>query len=345
MKTSTNTTSKVSIIIPIWNSKIWLVGCLEGLRQQTYQNFRTLLVDNGSTDDSATLIQTYYPHVDLIRLPKNLGFASAVNIGIQRSRTDYIALLNIDTLPHRKWLETLINRLDNSPPDVGAITSKMLLMANPTRIDDTGDNLSWYGSAMKRGYGQIASDYAKVDEIFSPCAGATLYRHGFFDHVGLFDERFDSYLEDVELGLRGRLCGYRYLYEPSAQILHHGHSAGVVGGRYVRLMTRNRLLIMLKNIPTQLLLRHGWQLLYGQLYFFLAYKRPLDSLYGYAMFLAQLPHLCRSRRNILPQRTIPLEQLDRLLTKELGEPSLREIIGQKIIGQKTKGRHLCLPNS
>ncbi|MDM8521506.1 glycosyltransferase family 2 protein [Anaerolineales bacterium HSG6] len=323
-------TTKVTVVIPIWNSQTWLVGCLEGLRQQSYQNFRMLLIDNGSTDNSAEFIERYYPQVTLIRLPTNLGFAAAVNIGIQHSQTDYIALLNIDTLPHHGWLAALVNRIENSPSNVGAISSKMLLMTDPTRIDDAGDRLSWYGSATKRGHGHVAIDYTNTAEIFSPCAGAALYRQAFFEHVGLFDERFGSYLEDVDLGLRGRLYGYRYLYEPSAQILHHGHSAGVVGGRYIRLMTRNRLLTMLKNIPTQLLFRHGWHLLYGQLYFFLVYKRPLDSLYGYGLFLAQLPHLWQTRRTILTERSIPLEQLDRLLSTKLGEPSLREIVRQKI---------------
>jgi len=319
-------TKQVTVIIPIWNSGFWLPGCLQRLHQQTFTDFEILLVDNGSTDNSRRFIQTYFPDIEVIRLAQNMGFAAAVNRGIRHAKSEYIALLNVDTLPEPTWLATLVKRLSQSPPNVGSVASKMLLMQNPDLIDTAGDTLSWYGSAKKRGHLASAKNYQEVEFIFSACAGAALYRRKLFDRIGLFDETYHSYFEDIDLGLRAQLAGFQSVYEPQAKVLHYGHSAGVVGGFYVQLITRNRLLTMLKNIPGPLLLKYTPYLLFGQIYFFLVYKKPLDSLKGYGLFLQQLPHLFKKRQQILQHPTRPLEGV---LSTELGEPSLWHIIRHK----------------
>ncbi len=320
----------VTVIIPVWNSGRWLPDCLASLHQQTYQDFTILLVDNGSTDGAVQFAQTHYPRLELISFATNLGFAVAVNAGIRHASSEYIALLNVDTRPEPTWLECLVKRLDSSPPEIGSIASQMLLMENPILLDDAGDTLSWYGSACKRGHHAPATGYAKSEEVFSACAGAALYRRQFFEQVGLFDETYTSYFEDVDLGLRGRIYGYRCLYEPAAKVLHHGHSAGIVGGRYVALMTRNRLLTMLKNIPARLWLKHGYTLLFGQFYFFLVYKKPFHSLKGYAQLLPLIPHLVRQRQKIMAASVISADTFEAMLSTDLGEPSLREIIWHKV---------------
>ena len=321
---------KVTIVIPVWNSGAWLPRCLARLSQQTFQDFETILVDNGSTDGSVDLARHNNPRLKIIAFETNQGFAAAVNAGIRQTRSEYIALLNVDTRPDPDWLEQLVCALDRSPVEVGSVSSKMLVLEDPDLIDDAGDTLSWYGSARKRGYQTPAVHYNELEEVFSACAGAALYRRVFFETVGLFDEEYTSYFEDVDLGLRGRLYGYRCLYVPEAQVLHQGHSTGVVGGRYVSLMTCNRLMTFLKNVPLRLLLKHGYHLLFGQFYFFLVYKKPWDSLKGYGRCLLKMPHIIRQRQRILPARAIPLEALDNLLSLELGEPALRDIIRHKL---------------
>ena len=231
----------------------------------------------------------------------------------------------MDTLPRPDWLASLVRAMDASAPDVGALASKMLAMADPAVVDDCGDSLAWQGSAAKRGHGQGAAEFERGGDIFSPCAGAALYRKSFLDELGSFDECFFAYLEDVDLGLRGRLRGYRYLFVPSAEVLHQGHGGGLPKARYVRLMTRNRILLLLKNLPARLLFRHARSLLYGQVYFFIAYRRPLAALAGYCSILPLLPHIVQERCRVQKNLKITLAQVEQLLTPTMNEPTLREL--------------------
>lgn len=321
---------KVTVIIPNWNTERWLTGCLDGLRVQTYQDFKVLLVDGGSTDNSVALVSEHYPEVDLVTLAQNRGFAPTVNAGLARADSDYVALLNVDTVPQPNWLTGLVDVMDQSPPEVGSLASKMLALNNPTLIDDAGDTFSWYGSARKRGLGEPATNYDQVADVLSACAGAALYRRSFFEDVGLLDENFTSYLEDIDLGLRGRLRGYRCLYVPEAEVLHQGQGAETARSRYVYLLTRNRLMVLLKNIPLALLWKHAGTLLFGQFYFFLVYKRPFHSLAGIISLLLALPRIMRQRQAIQQGKTISNQALESMLTNELGELRLRDIIKSKL---------------
>lgn len=323
-------TPTVTIVIPNWNTQHWLPGCLAGLQAQTYRNFRVIMVDNGSTDNSVAWVQQHYPEVEIIAFAENRGFAVAVNAGIRQAATEYIALLNVDTVPQPQWLAELVKTMAESPAEIGALASKMLSLGNPGVIDDAGDTLSWYGSARKRGLGQPAEHYTEPIEVFSVCAGAALYRRTFLEETRGFDESFGSYLEDIDLGLRGRLLGYRYLYVPTAPILHQSHGAGLVRSRYVYLMMRNRLALLVKSIPLALFLKHGYTLLFGQFYFLLVYKKPFHAVAGIFSFLAALPQILRQRRLIQHGKKISNEALDPMLSDQLGEPSLRNIIKARL---------------
>jgi GT2 family glycosyltransferase len=322
-------TPETAIIIPTWNTKRWLPGCLNGLRAQTHRDFEIVVVDNGSTDGSVEFLRQNYPEVRLITFAQNRGFAPAVNAGIRATAGPYVALLNVDTVPHPDWLAALVQVVKSSPPTVGSLASKMLLMDNPQILDDAGNLFSWYGSAQKRGKGQPADTFTQMDEVLSACGGAGLFRRAFLDDAGGLDEQFVSYLEDVDLGLRGQLLGYTCLFVPQSQVLHKWHGAGLPRANYVFYSTRNRLAVLLKNIPWRLLVKHAGTLLFGQLYFFLAYKKPLVSLAAYGAFLLVLPRLCRQRRQILRRQIISLDALNRRLSSTLGEPPLRAMLAAK----------------
>jgi len=321
---------KVTVIIPNWNTQRWLPGCLDGLRAQTYRDFQVLLVDNGSTDNSVDFVKEHYPEVEILALAKNRGFAPAVNAGIKQSRSEYVALLNVDTVPQPTWLGSLVEVMEQSSAEVGCVTSKMLSLDNPNLIDDAGNTFSWYGSAYKRGQREPAETYTQLEEVFSTSGGASLYRRTFLEKVDYFDENFVSYLEDVDLGLRGRLFGYRYLYVPTAKVLHQWGGSRIPRPKYVYLCTRNRLALLLKNVPSPLLLKHSHTLLYGQIYFFLVYKKPLYSLAGIASFLVALPRLLCQRRIIQKRKNISNEALETMLSPDLGEPALADIIKAKL---------------
>lgn len=316
---------KVTVVIPVWNGAAWLAGCLNALAAQSFRDFALVVVDNGSTDNGRALVARHAPRAVLIAWEQNRGFAAAVNAGIRASRSEYVALLNVDTLPRPDWLANLVRAMDASAPDIGGLASKMLSMTDSAVVDDCGDILSWQGAAAKRGHGRSAAEFEEVSEIFSPCAGAALYRKSFLDELGGFDEHFFAYLEDVDLGLRGRLRGYRHFFVPSAEVLHQGHGSGLPHARYVRLMTRNRIVLLLKNLPLRLLVRHAMSLLYGQIYFCIAYRRPLAALAGYFSLLPVLAHIARERRTIQQNLKLTPAQVEHLLTPTMTEPPLREL--------------------
>jgi GT2 family glycosyltransferase len=225
-----------------------------------------------------------------------------------------------------RWLAALVEALDQASEDVGAVASKMLRMDDPDTVDDAGDALFWTGAAEKVGHGRPASEYTTLREVFAPSGGASLYRRAFLEKMGGFDERFFAYLEDVDVALRGRLRGYRFLFEPAAEILHKGHGSGIAPSSYVRLVTRNRVMLFAKNVPLLLLLRNLGQLLYGQLYFFVVYRRPLSSLIGYASLLLQLRHVLRERRKLKPLIRIERDELQQMLGGRMSEPPLGEVL-------------------
>jgi len=289
--------TEVTVVIPNWNGLHWLRVCLPALAAQTRPPERIIVVDNGSTDGSPDYIRAEYPAVQVVGFNENRGFAAAANAGIRKAATPLIALMNNDTLPEPGWLEALIDAARNTPPDVACFASCMVSMDDPNIIDDAGDAFSWTLVATKRGHGRPRSAFREPCEVFSACAGAALYRTALFEQIGLFDEMFESYLEDIDIGLRARAHGFTCRYVPDAVIRHQGHGSSLARGRYAFLMTRNRLLLAAKNMPR----RRWWKYLPGivvsQLYFFVAYRRPFHSLAGYAAFLVRMPGVLRRRKN------------------------------------------------
>ena len=334
-------TAKVTVVIPNWNGMRWLGNCLSALARQDTNAFVTLVVDNGSTDGSVAFIAQHYPQVEVVALPRNTGFARAANVGIERARTAYVLLLNTDTEVFPDFLSQLVTRMETASSDIAAIHPQMLLLNDPGRIDDAGNALSWYGAATKRGHDEAPSVNAEEGEIFSPSAGASLYRREVLRELGGFDEGFFAYLEDVDLGLRGRLYGYRYLYLPTARVLHKSHGASLPLPRYVELITRNRLLLFTKNVPTSLLLKHLPQLLYGQIYFFLAHARPLASLRGYLSFLRCLSGALRQRQALRTGATP--DQWETWISNEPPQPPLGALMAGRMRRIYWKVRGLAGP--
>lgn len=312
----------ITVVIPNWNGLRWLPDCLATLSTQTWRAFRVIVVDNGSSDGSIDWLRREHPSVHIIAHATNTGFAHAVNTGIRAADTPFIALLNNDTRLRPDWLEKLRAALLAAGDRAAGVCGKMLLMNDPSRIENAGDRFSWQGAAEKRGRGAPATEFATPGEVFSCCAGGALYRARFFKEAGLFDESFFAYLEDIDLGLRGRLLGWTFHYEPSAQLEHHSHGSGLPSPRYVRLTTANRLALFIKNIPTGSLLRHASSILYGQWYFLVCNRRPLSSFAGYADVVRRLPSLLRDRRRVRAATRLDARAIDTLLAPRMALPGL-----------------------
>ncbi len=247
--------ARVAVIVPNYNGAPFLPACLGSLRRQTFNDFVTVVVDNGSTDGSVGLVRTRFPEVKVVELPHNLGFAGAVNRGILETDSEYVALLNNDAEPEPGWLGALVSALD-SRPDAAMAASKILLYDRRDVLHSAGDFLDASGRPGNRGVWQRDwGQFDGVEEVFSACGAAALYRRSLFAEVGLLDEAYHSYLEDVDLACRARLKGYRCLYVPAARVYHRLSATG--GGPLAAyLFGRNLPRLIVKNFPRSLLAVH-----------------------------------------------------------------------------------------
>jgi GT2 family glycosyltransferase len=229
---------------------------MDSLKAQTFQNFETILVDNGSTDGSAEFAQKRYGEfIRVLRNKENLGFAGGNNVGIQAARGEYIVLLNNDTWADPHWLEELVKATQCGPP-VGMWGSKICSYYQRDRIEGVGELIYWDGLSRARGqYEQDHGQYSAMEEIFFPPGCGAMYRKSLFDGIGLFDEDFFAYADDSEIGIRARLSGWKSVYVPKA-ILFHKNSG--TAGQYSPLkafyVERNRFWITIKYFPSPLLL-------------------------------------------------------------------------------------------
>ena len=256
--------SRVSVIIPNWNRRELLAACLDALSEQSDTGHGVIVVDNGSRDGSAELVRSRYPHVRLVALERNTGFAAAVNRGIRESRSELVATLNNDVVVHKDWLAALVAAADRHPR-AGAFASRLVSTEDPGRIDSAGDRLARSGRAYGIGRGQRDGlAFAAEREVFGATAGAALYRRALFEDVGLFDESYFAYVEDTDLAWRAQSRGWRAVYVPQALASHVG-SASLRGREELRslLCLRNHTLFLLKCYPLALVPRHAAAILSG----------------------------------------------------------------------------------
>ncbi len=245
---------KVSVVTPNYNGKDFLYAYFESLIKNSNEIGEVIIVDNGSRDGSQEFIRNYREKVDfpivLIENSQNLGFAEAVNQGISKARYDYIFSLNNDTVVEKSAILELLNLL-NTEERIFSVSSKMVQFNNSELIDDAGDDYTLLAYTKKRGNNQNLNKFIEVSEVFSSCAGAALYRKDLLEELGGFDSEFFAYMEDVDLGYRARINGYKNLFCPNAIVYHIG--SATTGSQYnefkVRLAARNNVWVVYKNLP------------------------------------------------------------------------------------------------
>ncbi len=241
---------KVTVVIPNYNGLHFLEACLSSLRKQTYKDFEVLIVDNASVDGSVEFIEKNYPEYRVDVMEKNLGFSGGVNYGIKKATTPYVLLLNNDTESDENLIKNLVIAIEQSD-EIFSVSSKMIKFHDREVMDDAGDLLNIAGWAFQIGQDMPIANYTKSKEIFSACAGAALYRREIFEEIGYFDLIHFAYLEDVDLGYRAKIFGYRNIYCANAVVYHVG--SGTSGSMYndfkVRLSARNSIFLYYKNMP------------------------------------------------------------------------------------------------
>ena len=212
---------KASIVIPNLNGAGWLKDSIESIRAQTFRDFELIVVDNGSEDESLAIARSYVGQegYTLIENGRNTGFSHAVNQGIRAAKGEYVVLFNNDAFAEPQWLEELV-AMAGTDEKIFAVQSLMIRHFERELADDAGDYVTLFGWACKRGDGMYWKRYTKPQRIFSACGGASLYRKCILDEIGLFDETFFAYFEDVDISWRANSLGYKNMYCPAAKCYH-----------------------------------------------------------------------------------------------------------------------------
>ncbi|MGB7541517.1 MAG: glycosyltransferase family 2 protein [Burkholderiales bacterium] len=245
---------RAAVIIVNFNSGALLARCLTALAAQTFRDFRTIVVDNASTDGSAHVLESRFPGTMVLRSEKNLGFAAGNNLGLATATgCKWIALLNPDAFPAPDWLEKFIGTAE-AQPRFSFFGCRMRRADAPGLLDGTGDVYHVSGASWRRDHG-VSAERGTIapGEIFGPCAAAALYSLDALKDVGGFDERYFCYHEDVDLAFRLRLRGHRCRYVPEAVVDHVGSA---IAGRRSDFATyhghRNLVWTYVKDMPAPL---------------------------------------------------------------------------------------------
>lgn len=239
---------KSTIIIPNYNGIRYIENCLNSLKNE---KTRVIVIDNASTDGSYELLaEKFAEDVETVRFKNNTGFCKAVNTGIELADTEYVIFLNNDTVVEPGFVKELESVMDKDD-SIFSASAKMISMYDRDKIDDAGDLYCALGWAFAIGKGKPEQNYNKSYPIFASCGGAAIYRKSVLDKIGVLDENHFAYLEDIDLGYRAQIYGFRSVFAPRARVYHAGSASS--GSRYnkfkVDLSARNSVYIIYKNMP------------------------------------------------------------------------------------------------
>ncbi|MDE7416356.1 MAG: glycosyltransferase family 2 protein [Lachnospiraceae bacterium] len=245
---------KSTVVIPNYNGIKYIQACLESLYDGTTKDLAVIVVDNASTDGSMELVREHFPQVQLIVNQQNTGFSHAVNQGIKASTTPYVILLNNDTQADFSFVHELEKVMDSDQnKKIFSASAKLVCLYDKDRIDDAGDYYCALGWAYARGKGKESNKYTRNCDIFAACAGAAIYRRELLEEnqVGLFDEEHFAYFEDIDIGYRAKIYGYRNKFAANSIVYHAGSATS--GSRYntfkTGLASRNSIYLIYKNMP------------------------------------------------------------------------------------------------
>jgi GT2 family glycosyltransferase len=328
--------AKTCVVIPNWNGADMLGACLSALEKQTEPHV-VMVVEQGSTDRSREILAKDFPKVRALLFDDNAGFAGGVNRGIRPAIDEgfeYIVLLNNDAVADREWLKNLVRAADEHP-EAGIVTSK-ILRSDKVRLDSTGDFYTSWGFAYPRGRDE--EDHGQFDdeanrEIFGGSGGASLYRASMLKKIGLFDEAFFAYFEDIDISFRAQLAGYKVIYEPSARVYHEvSATTNRMKSNFARYHTvKNFVFLYTKNMPGRLYWKYLPKVItaYG-MYFVRDVTKHRSGTFFSAAWAAtrKLPVMFSQRRKIQRSRAVSVDYIDSIIQKQM-PPTQRKVLGLK----------------
>ena len=334
---------KVCVIIPTWNGKDRLGTCLDSLTSQSLKA-DIVVVDNGSTDGTGEYLGRKHPEARILTNRRNLGFAGGVNTGLRWAQNNdyaYAALLNNDATVSDDWLKKLVAFLDNHS-QAGIVASK-ILDADGQKLDSTGESYTTWGLPFPRGRGEPNSlGYDKELWVFGASGGASLYRMAMFKQIGLFDEDFFAYYEDVDISFRAQLAGWKVGYEPKAIVTHRiGATSQALKGFTTYQTLKNLPQIYFKNMPGRLFWRYlpRYLLAYNLILISAFWRGEIwFTLKGRIVFGLLLPKKLWQRQAIQKSRKVSVAYIDSILVHDL-PPNAHKLRSLRAWSQKLRGKN------
>ena len=240
----------VSVVVVNYNGASDTITCLRSFADIDWpaDQLELVVVDNASSGDDVAQIKAAVPHAKVVRSAKNLGFAGGCNLGVERSSGEFVAFVNNDARPDERFLSAAVPVLQRSP-SIGAVATKVLDWDGKT-IDFAGAGMSWYGQAFKVGVGQApGTDPESERDVLFGTGSSLVMRADVFEKVGGFDDDYFMFFEDVDLGWRLWVLGYRVRYVPASVTYHRHHASmsSIGTWREKFLLERNALYTIYKN--------------------------------------------------------------------------------------------------
>lgn len=324
-------TPKVTILIPNYNGRKWLEQCLSTVEKSTYPNKEILVVNNGSTDDSAKFLKNNYPNVRVVEIKKNRGYAGANNFGVKKASGKYVLFLNNDTQVSSNFLEPLVERMEKDKT-VGAVQPQIRHMVQRNVIDSIGSFFTFTGFLYHYGYFQPHQEkkYQKELSIYSVKGACFFMKKKDYIYLGGIDESFVTYVEESDLCHRILLSGKKIIYVPQSVVYHFG-------GGDMSVMTksevvifrsfRNRFVSYIKNLGMKkLLFVLPIHLFLCEILIFMSilrgkFKQAIASQVGVVGWIPNLPSILKKRKYI--QSRIRKINDEELFTSVQRNPSFR----------------------
>lgn len=264
----------VSIVILNWNGQKFLERFLPSVMASTYSNFRVVVADNASTDDSIPFLRSFYPDIRVIELAQNYGFAKGYNEGLKDVDGDYYVLLNSDVEVQPSWVEPVVELMERDAT-IGACQPKLLQYDNRSHFEYSGACggwVDWLGYPFARGriFDECEEDkgqYETVEPIFWASGAAMFVRARLYHELGGLDDFFFAHQEEIDFCWRLQRKGYTVYSCPASVVYHVGGATLPKGNsRKVFLNFRNNLVMMAKNMPA------------GEAFWKIAYRFILDAV-------------------------------------------------------------------
>jgi len=257
-----NEAQKITVIIPHYNGKKILRDCLHSLDKNEFREFKTIVIDNGSTDGSPDMIRAEYNWVELVCNPVNRGYAGACNQGIDLARTEFVLLLNNDTVMPENFLKEMLAALVND--GTAAMVQPKILSIQDKRYFDysggCGGEIDIFGYPFARGriFDTVETDEGQYEgmtqRVFWTSGCALLLRKPVIEKIGSLDEDFFAHQEEIDLNWRAQLAGYHNLVTTKTYIYHYsGYTLRSDNQRKMYLNHRNNLIMMIKNYSLHML--------------------------------------------------------------------------------------------